>query len=258
MKHVNAKITVNGQKVAEDALLERHVSIMLQNKSDNVLNLLSEFNENGYMHLVYEYCADGDLFDIVENGTQLTMQDIQNYFSQIVAGLQCIHENGYAHRDLSLENILINENICKICDFGLVMKITQRSSVAVGKLNYMAPEVFSGQEYAPEAADMWSLGIILFMLLTGGALATEPSRSDPRFVFLQENGIRALLELWNMEENIPDSAVELLDGLLQIHPNQRLDMTDLINHEWIQMQVQSIHHVKKSKFANKFQWFVRH
>ncbi|KAG6612200.1 serine/threonine protein kinase [Phytophthora cinnamomi] len=89
---------------------------------------------------------------------------------QVTLGLHFLHSNGIAHRDVSLENVLLRGGVCKLSDFGLATDAERMCAEVVGKANYMAPEVVAGEAYAPVAADMWSLGIVLFIMLTGSPL----------------------------------------------------------------------------------------
>ena len=97
-----------------------------------------------------------------------------------------MHKNGYAHRDLSPENVLIDsQGNCKICDFGLVAASEVPTTGTVGKLFYMAPEVYAAdrRSYVPKMADMWSLGALLFVMSTGIPLVDKPSVEDSKFQF---------------------------------------------------------------------------
>ncbi|GLE10938.1 hypothetical protein PINS_up023210 [Pythium insidiosum] len=102
-----------------------------------------------------------------------------------------MHSNGFAHRDLSLENVLVtDDNTCKVCDFGLAAVADQPSNETVGKMFYMAPEVLSGSSYDPKKADVWSLGVMLFIMLFGAPPVESAAPTDARFKIISTKGIR--------------------------------------------------------------------
>ena len=107
---------------------------------------------------------------------------VQGWFRQLVLSVKFMHENGYCHRDLSLENCMFLDAKCKIIkliDFGTTLKATSERDYFcqgfIGKLGYAAPEVCSGWLYDARKADVWSLGIMLFIMLIGTQLFTVKS-----------------------------------------------------------------------------------
>jgi serine/threonine protein kinase len=133
------------------------------------------------MHLVTETdvlflvmpLAETDLFlEIYDNGA-VSEQKGRDLIKQILSGLKYMHEKGFAHRDVKLENILIVGQKLKICDFDLTIKCVDENGKPIenkerrGTLEYMAPEVISGEgSIDPRLTDVWSCGILLFALLT--------------------------------------------------------------------------------------------
>ena len=235
LENARNKCTVTGQKpIHEDAFRERRVNRRLRKcKSRNILRMLEDFEQGGVMHLVFEYCSSGDLFSKVESGS-LEIDDIRRYFKQIVNGLCDLHQHGYAHCDLSLENILLDAaDQCKLCDFGLVRKVKSKQTVVLGKSFYLAPEMIAGEEYHPEVADMWSLGVVLFICLTGSPLVEKACLSDPRFQFIRKYGVRRLLSAWQYDSVVPEAAKDLLEGLLKFNPKDRMTMDELVRNTWI-------------------------
>ena len=217
------------QSVPENAELERQVNRQLaldDAPCHHTLPLLDEFEENGYMHLVFPYCRRGDLFAKLDREGALPPTQSHKYFVEIVTAVAHLHRLGYAHMDISLENVLLNtKDSCQLCDFGLVAPLCRKKTESVGKLFYMAPEVYAGTPYEPEPADMWSLGIVLFIMCTGFPLGETPSSDDSRFAYFARHGLRALLDAW--EVMIPAPLLEIVDALLCIEPEMRLTMKEL-------------------------------
>lgn len=145
-----------------------------------------------------------------------TTQALQ-LFNQILAGVSFIHASGHAHLDLSLENVLVGaEGQLKVCDFGLARPSDASVKEPTGKLFYMAPELaapsLQPKSYDLRQADMFSLGVVLFMLVVGHPPFDIPSSRDPRYKLLLQEGVAALLKTFNCF--VPDGVVELLECLL--------------------------------------------
>lgn len=180
--------------------------------------------------LVMEYCTQGDLFSYLEQQPNRRVSESQalHFFRQILLGVQFLHQNDIAHRDLSLENVLLSDtsNELKICDFGLSTSVDKPCSGRVGKFNYMAPEVVLGDKYDPVQADIWSLGVILFILLTGSPLFEVAEPSDPAFQAVKQVGVSGILVHWELEHLYSPETVALLSILLQLDPHKRLTSVD--------------------------------
>ncbi|GLE07139.1 hypothetical protein PINS_up017107 [Pythium insidiosum] len=149
---------------------------------------------------------------------------------QVARGVRFLHEHNIAHRDLSLENVLLRNGVCKISDFGLSMPADQASDERAGKEYYMAPEVVAGDKYDPRLADVWSMGIMLFIMLTGSPLLPVASPSERGFAALEAAGVAAVLSAWGVRDQFSDALVDLLVRMLQIDPSKRIDAADVLAH----------------------------
>ncbi|OQS07127.1 kinase [Thraustotheca clavata] len=228
------------------AELQVSKALMQQAPHPHLVQLVGQYERNCCKHLVFEYCAQGDLYELLTDKPMLPRNQSLMYFRQIVSGVHHLHKIGYAHRDISLENILVDANgDCKLCDFGLAASTSELSDATVGKVFYMAPEVFAGEEYNPAAADVWSLGILFFILMTGVPMLNTPSDDDGGYRIVARQGVKALIKLWNMENQFTKTQLQLLDRMLQVNPKKRIKMHQL--HAKIQPKVSW-----RSKWA---QWF---
>ncbi|KAF0700498.1 Aste57867_8982 [Aphanomyces stellatus] len=223
--------------IAEDFAFEKAVHGALSSGGGHrhVLQLHDTFVQDGYDHLVLTYCARGDLFERVNGRGGLELDVARRYFRQIAAAVGFMHSRGVAHRDLSLENVLLDaQNNCHVCDFGLAAKTMTLRHETVGKPFYMAPEVLAtGQLYDPAQADVWSLGVMLFMMITGAPLCETASSQDARFQFVQAHGLRTLVHGWGMSQRFDCAALDLLEKMLHPNPKARATMTDVLLHPFV-------------------------
>lgn len=120
-------------------------------------------------YLVFEYVVGGELFDLVIKKSQIPDSGVRLIFSQLMDALEYVHGKGIAHRDLKLENILMDKDFkVKIADFGTAKMVDKQGllKTCTGTPGYMAPEVSLGQAYDPFKADLFSMGCVLFMMVT--------------------------------------------------------------------------------------------
>ncbi|KAE8973873.1 hypothetical protein PR003_g27245 [Phytophthora rubi] len=200
----------------------------------HLVQYLDDFVEGQTLYFVLEYCAGGDLFSSVNRGQngRLAGTDALAVVQQLAAGVAYLHSLGVAHRDLSLENVMLSRGVCKIGDLGLSARANQLCVGRVGKAYYMAPEVVAPRvAYDPRAADVWSLGIILFILVTGSPLVPMATREDAAFRAFEAVGVREVLAAWRMPHVLDERALRLLEGMLQCDPSQRLSIEQVLHHD---------------------------
>ncbi|DBA03954.1 TPA: hypothetical protein N0F65_010607 [Lagenidium giganteum] len=196
-------------------------------------NVVAHYHEQvvrSTSYLFLQHCADGDLHRYLEarSAPFLCERDAIKALAQVAAGLTFLHGCGVAHRDVSLENILLHEGVWKIADFGLAVFAPPTAYAGcklvcrVGKPFYMAPEVVKAVgTYDPFAADMWSLGIVLFILLTGSPLVSIASAQDDSFRAFLHFGVHSVVSKWGMAHRISDPTLQLVQDLLQLDPTKR-------------------------------------
>merc|ERR550514_1318878 len=137
-----------------------------------------------------ELAQDGELFSRVINAGSLSEEQARPYFKQLMEAVAYLHSQGVVHRDLKLENVLLANDKCKVCDFGLAhvyesdgaggFKLSSLREVC-GSKSYCAPEVLEGRGYDGFPTDVWSCGICLFAMLAGFFPLDEASGADWRF-----------------------------------------------------------------------------
>lgn len=200
-------------------------------------------HDRSFLYSIMEFMEGGELFEeILMNGKKDEAQ-ARIIFSQILEGVYNIHSKGIVHRDLSLENVLVSRRhgLVKIIDLGMCLKVPFDSNTnsymlipkqgSCGKMNYMAPEVFSNEgPFDPFLCDIWALGIILFILLAGVPLLESPSPLDLRYIEVVSGRLGLLIAKWGIQVS-PD-AVDLIQNILKANPIERLTIEQIKAHRW--------------------------
>lgn len=243
LRCARAQVTVGKQiRVVESLQQERAVHRRLvAARTSNLLLLEEEVQCNGNLYLVFPFCSGGDLFDVVRHSPldgRLPETTARRFLRDVVRGLLCMKQNGLAHRDISLENVLLDaEGVCHVCDFGLA---TQHGKLLapgrVGKAWYMAPEVFAAKEsYNPLQADIWSLGVLLAIMLAGSPLVEKPTRDDRQFRVLGHGGgVRKLRRVF--PRKLSEGAWDLMEKLLNMDPNKRPTLEQVADHQFLSLE----------------------
>lgn len=179
------------------------------------------------------------------NGTngfkRLNENVVRAYLVDVLSGLRFLHDHGIAHRDISLENILLRKGRAIITDFGLCVQqlpVTSNPALgtsfycveAVGKNYYMAPEVLAHKPYDPRRADIWSTAISFFILLTLSPPFERADVSDSGFRYVKKHGIKAVLSAWGLQYKVSEAMQDLLSRMLRVDPMERISMEDIWQH----------------------------
>ncbi|EGZ16402.1 hypothetical protein PHYSODRAFT_249738 [Phytophthora sojae] len=178
LKHVSlhrAMDTINTPRFAH----EKSVANALRQAGGHrhVVRYREDFITGSDLYCVQDHCAGG-LYSLVSLGEgkgtrRLSCANAMSVLAQVASGVAFLHALDIAHRDVSLENVFIKDGVCQVGDFGLSTRRPYGCCGRVGKAYYMAPEVAACEEYDAKAADIWSLGVMLFILLTGSPLVSN-------------------------------------------------------------------------------------
>lgn len=229
--------------VDEDLFTEIKTNLRVQalGGHPHVLPLRDCIMEDEAVLLVLKFCARGELLDALNAGRAAGLQlDVLRYFAEVANGARFLHAHDIAHRDLSLENVLLDDyDHCHITDFGLAAQCSGKMAVRpVGKTRYMAPEVCAAfayednqtSEYDPKAADVWALGVMLYAMVAGRYPFREPLRRDDRFRLLEDFGVDYLLEKDDVDVCGKEDVVDLLRMLLIVDPARRPTLAEVVTH----------------------------
>ncbi|KAK7821495.1 cbl-interacting serine/threonine-protein kinase 24, partial [Quercus suber] len=166
---VLAKSTILEHKMVDQ--IKREISIMKIVRHPNIVRLHEVLASQTKIYIVLEFVTGGELFDKIVHQPKLPENECRRYFQQLIDAVAHCHSKGVYHRDLKPENLLLDASCnLKVSDFGLSALPQQGVGLlytTCGTPNYVAPEVLSNQGYDGAAADVWSCGVILYVLMAG-------------------------------------------------------------------------------------------
>lgn len=221
-------ITGNCQAVDHNnGLLACRNPKLTQPSEIGLLQLLDVFDTETSFVLVLEYCSGGELFDLlVENG-YLPESQVLDLFQQLVYALDFCHKRGICHRDLKPENVLLtSDGRVKVADFGMASLLTPGCllETSCGSPQYAAPEVILGESYAGPAADVWSLGVVLYAMTTGGLPFDDDNLQ--RLISKINSGA------FYMPAEVSDDLADLIASMLIVDPSERATLEDVKSSKW--------------------------
>lgn len=207
--------------------IRREIEIMSSLNHPNIISIYEVFENKDKIVIVMEYASKGDLYDYISERQRLTEQEARHFFRQIVSAVYYCHKNGIVHRDLKLENILLDANgNIKIADFGLsnLFQHDKYLQTFCGSPLYASPEIVNGRPYKGPEVDSWSLGVLLYTLVHG---SMPFNGQDYRILVNQiSNG--------DYKEPISSSdASGLIRWMLMVNPERRATVDDIANHWWV-------------------------
>jgi serine/threonine protein kinase len=212
------------------ARFQREIDVMHGINHPNVVRLYDFFEKDDSFHLVMDLCNDGELTNYIIKNDKLAEPTAAVIFSQIVSAIAACHAHGVAHRDLKPENILIAKfPTIKVADFGLCgfHSTGQLMSTFCGSPAYAAPECLRRQDYDGTKSDLWSLGVVLYVMVTGchpwdltnyGAMIRQITSAD-----------------FKVPGFVSPSCRELIRGLVQVDPDSRTPLDQIPKHPWLRL-----------------------
>eukprot|EP00729_Bicosta_minor_P002963 gene2963-26851_t len=221
----------------EDSLskLWREVKIMKVMDHPNIVKLIEVIDTESTMYLVLEYAAGGEVFDYLVAHGRMKEKEARLKFRQILSAVEYCHARGCVHRDLKAENLLLDKDMnIKIADFGFANLYSAGTKLDTfcGSPPYAAPELFQGKKYDGPEVDVWSLGVILYTLVSG-SLPFDGSN-------LKELRERVLRGKYRIPFYMSTECEQLLKKFLFIVPSKRISLRNCMNEEWINMGVEQI------------------
>eukprot|EP00884_Botryococcus_braunii_P011516 jgi/Botrbrau1/20365/Bobra.0006s0030.1 len=238
---VAVKFVERGEKITKYVKAEILNQKRLQHP--HIVELREVFLTSSHLGIVMEYASRGDLYHMVEQTHGLRECDARWFFQQLMCALDYCHRKGVANRDIKLENTLLHGETClllKLCDFGYSKHEKYQSAPGsrVGTPAYLAPEVIltgGGRKYDGKAADLWSCGVMLYILLTGSYPFGRPQDSELQPGQKISTMLQRILKVdYAFPANVPLSAEckDLVSRLLVANPANRITLPEILRHPW--------------------------
>ncbi|XP_038721640.1 serine/threonine-protein kinase ATG1c-like isoform X2 [Tripterygium wilfordii] len=220
------------KKLQESLMSE--IFILKRINHPNIIGLHDIIEVPGKLHLVLEYCRGGDLSMYIQRHGQVPEAIAKNFIQQLATGLQILRENNLIHRDLKPQNLLLSTNdehaVLKIADFGFARSLQPNgmAETLCGSPLYMAPEIMQLQKYDAKA-DLWSVGAILFQLVTG----KTPFTGNNQIQLLQNIVKSTELHFPPVDKDLSSECKDLCQKLLRRNPVERLTFEEFFNHQFL-------------------------
>ncbi|XP_073721569.1 NUAK family SNF1-like kinase 2 [Misgurnus anguillicaudatus] len=207
--------------------IRREIEIMSSLGHPHIITIYEVFENKDKIVIVMEYASKGDLYDYISEKQQISETEARHLFRQIVSAVQYCHRNGIVHRDLKLENILLDgDGNIKIADFGLsnLYQDDKFLQTYCGSPLYASPEIVNGRPYRGPEVDCWSLGVLLYTLVHGAMpfdghdyknLVHQISTGDYR------------------KPTKPSDACGLIRWMLMVNPERRATLEEIAGHWWL-------------------------
>ncbi|XP_028758619.1 serine/threonine-protein kinase SRK2A-like isoform X1 [Neltuma alba] len=201
----------------------------------NIIRFKEVFLTPTHLVIVMEYAAGGELFDRICTAGRFSEDEARYFFQQLISGVSYCHALQICHRDLKLENTLLDGSPAprlKICDFGYSKSslLHSRPKSTVGTPAYIAPEVLSRREYDGKLADVWSCGVTLYVMLVGAYPFEDPE--DPK------NFRKTINRIMSVQYKIPEyvhisqDCKHLLSRIFVANPAKRINMKEIKSQPW--------------------------
>ena len=253
-EHVAVKMMVTN---SPNAVMREIHAMRVAGTHEHVCGLRAYFagSDGRTFNLVLDLCSGGELYALVDRYGALAEGDSWRYFRGMLAGVRHLHSVGIAHRDLKLENVLLGgpEQLTpKICDFGLA-HIYQRTADGLsfenvsltqwcGSRSYCPPEIMARIPYEGFRADLWSLAVALFAMVSGFFPVEEATQRDWRFSRLAvlqlrgpagESTTACIYGFYSRPCPLSPALIELLDAMLMVQPGRRMPLDDVATSAWV-------------------------
>jgi len=226
---IRAKLTQE-----DDDALQDEVAILKQFDHVHIIKLYDFFVEPENYYLVLEEMSGGELFDRIVKKSFYTEGCARDLCRFLLEAMKYCHDHKVAHRDLKPENLLLqnssDDSNIKIADFGFAKRVKEPKSLTTqcGTPGYVAPEILNGLPY-DEKADMWSVGIILYILLGGYPPFADESQKQ-LFRKIKAGSYEFDRRYWC---DVSSEAKNLISSLLTVNPDKRLSATESLQNVWI-------------------------
>uniref|UniRef100_A0A915DZD9 Protein kinase domain-containing protein n=1 Tax=Ditylenchus dipsaci TaxID=166011 RepID=A0A915DZD9_9BILA len=214
------------------AKIYREIQVLKHIKHPHIIKLYQVMESSNMLYLVTEFAKNGEIFDLISKQRRLSEENAREKFWQIISAVDYLHNFNIVHRDLKAENLLLDSNWqIKLADFGFSNFFNRDETLNTfcGSPPYAAPEVFEGKRYAGPEIDIWSLGVVLYVLVCG-VLPFEGTN-------LQYLRNRVLSGRIRIPYFMTSDCENLIRRMLTLDPTKRPSIDQIKKHRWMKPAV---------------------
>ncbi|QDZ22899.1 serine/threonine protein kinase [Chloropicon primus] len=211
--------------------VDREIRVLKRLNHCNIIHMFEAIETESKIFVVMEHANNGSLLDYVKSKRRLGEREACLLFQQILSGMDYCHHSKVIHRDIKLENLLLDDrNNIKIIDFGLsaIASHHKKLKVYCGSPSYAAPEIVARRHYCGPPADIWSLGVVLFAMISG-YLPFHAGKGNKA-----ELSKKILRGSYSSPDFISKEARDLLSMMLTVEPSKRATSEQIWRHKWVQ------------------------
>jgi len=235
-------------------MLENEYKILRELSHVNIIQQL-HFSEDGVytseagavkkkvLYSVLELAENQSLIEVLVGKGKFSEPVARYFFRQLIDGLSYIHSKGYCHKDIMMDNILLDRNFTlKICDFGFAAKLAGDEGDYLqrnfrGTVNYQAPEILNKEPHAGAAADIFSAGVALFTMVVGRFPFQASSMTDRMFKLIGTNEHHQFWQIHENAECYSRTFKDLLEKIFTVSARDRIDLEQIRKHPWLMEDV---------------------
>ncbi|KAM5368365.1 hypothetical protein ACJA88_011026 [Fusarium oxysporum] len=245
-QQVALKIIARKKLISRDMAgrVEREIEYLQLLRHPHIIKLFTVIKTPNEIIMVLEY-AGGELFDYIVQHGRMKEPEARRFFQQMLCAVEYCHRHKIVHRDLKPENLLLDENLnVKIADFGLSNIMTDGNflKTSCGSPNYAAPEVIGGKLYAGPEVDVWSCGVILYVLLVG-RLPFDDEHIPSLFAKIAKG-------TYSIPQWMPAGAANLIKKMLVVNPVHRATIEDIRADPWFTTDLPAYLQLPVEEFFN--------
>lgn len=244
--HIKSKRHVAVKIVKLNRIIEE-ISYQTQVKSHpNIIQLYCYYIKNDNAYIFMEYAENGDLLHLLRTIKTQKIDELyaKVIFMQLLTAVNHCHQNNIFHRDIKLENILLNNTIVKLADFGYSCQLDNiQYGVIVGTPAYLAPEIIKRVKYDGIKADVWACGVVLYILVCGRYPFEYTVPENPNIIDIHSYS-ELFAKILNGKYNIPNYISPELKDLLQriftLDPDKRISISEIWESKWMNIDLKNI------------------
>lgn len=206
----------------------RETAILKKLRHPHITRLYQLMETKQTIYMVTEYASNGEIFDHLVAKGRMSEPEAKRIFRQIVSAVSYCHSNGVVHRDLKAENLLLDHNMnIKLADFGFSNQFTEGNLLTTfcGSPPYAAPELFQGLKYDGPKADIWSLGVVVYVLVCGSLPFDGHTLQALKNVVIEGK--------FRIPYFMSQECEHLIRHMLVVDPEKRMTMQQIVKHKWL-------------------------